>query len=349
MKKKIVIIALAAVVAAAAVFCGIKIKNRLPFYYDKTGKHQPDIDYTLTIEKSDYEPEVVQRLLDAGVIISATRFSGYIQQSHPEFTWYNGVYPLNANMSYEQICSVLQDPQYRIEYVKITVPEGKNVRGIAQIVEEAGLCTADEFIAAADSYDYDFGFLKGLESRENVGYALEGFLFPATYEIRKDTASAKAVVTEMLRAFSGYVTDSVISRAAEKGLDLNGLMTLASVIQAEAFSKESMSGVSSVFWNRLNSSSLPRLQSDPTTKYAKGLSVLDDYSQAMFDAYDTYTCRGLPAGPTNCPGMDAVNAALEPDDTDYMYFVTDKDGNFYFNKTYAEHVKTCYDIGLWRR
>ena len=109
-----------------------------------------------------------------------------------------------------------------------------------------------------------------------------------------------------------------------------------------------MTNISSVFWNRLNSSDLRALQSDPTTTYAKALSQLDSYSEKMYNAYDTYKCVGLPAGPTNCPGMDCINAVLTPAKTDYYYFVTDSEGKFYYNKTYAEHVKTCYAIGLWK-
>ena len=157
------------------------------------------------------------------------------------------------------------------------------------------------------------------------------------------------IVDKMLSAFEGYVTESIISKADEMGLTLNELITFASVIQAEAFSKESMANISSVFWNRLNSKELRQLQSDPTMTYAKELKGLPNYSQAMHDAYSTYKCIGLPVGPTNCPGMDVIEAVLNPNETDYYYFVTDSDGNFYYNKTYAAHVQKCYDIGLWKR
>lgn len=351
MKKKIILALAAVAVIAIGVFAGIKIKDYLPYYNDKTGRHQENLEYVLTIEKSDFENEVALRLQEQKIIISAARFLGYLHKHFPDFVWYNGVYTLNADMSYDSLCRKLQSPDYRIEYVKLTVPEGKNIAGISKIVEQSGLCTAREFLEAADSYDYNYSFMEELRARDQskIGYKLEGFLFPATYEFRKDTVTAREIVDKMLSAFSGYVTEDITEKAADLGLSLSELVTFASVVQAEALSKESMAGVASVFWNRLNSSSLRRLQSDPTTTYAKSLKTLENYSQAMYDAYDTYTCVGLPSGPTNCPGMDTINAVLNPADTDYYYFVTDKDGNFYYNETYDKHVKTCYDIGLWKR
>ena len=352
MKKKIpILIILAVILIAVGIFAGNKLKSYLPYYFDKTGKNQPDTEYTLTIDKSDFENEVATRLQDEGIIVSAVRFLGYIHENHPDFIWYNGTYDVRADMSYEELCKKLQNPDSRIEYVKVTVPEGKNIRGIAQIVEQSGLCTAQEFLEAADSYDYEYSFIEELKNRDQsvIGYKLEGYLFPATYEFRKDTVTAHEIVDQMLSAFSGYVTESVIAKADTMGLSLNELITFASVIQAEAFSKESMANISSVFWNRLNSKELRQLQSDPTTTYAKALDQLDTYSEKMYNAYDTYKCTGLPAGPTNCPGMDVIEAVLNPSETDYFYFVTDSDGNFYYNKTYNAHVQTCYDIGLWKR
>ncbi len=350
MKKKIILVVVLLLVVAGGIFGGIKIKNYLPFYFDKTGKNQPDINYTLTIEKSDFENEVAIRLENEGIIVSAVRFLGFIHEKYPDFVWYNGTYDLTADMSYEQLCQKLQNPDKKIEYVKFTVPEGKNIIGVANIVEKSGLCTKEEFLAAADSYDYDYAFVKDLKERDSkkIGYKLEGYLFPATYEFRKDITTAKDIVNKMLSAFTGYVTEDIVAKADKMGLTVNELITFASVIQAEAFTKESMANISSVFWNRLNSS-YTRLESDPTKTYAKSLKDLSHYSQAMFDAYDTYVCSGLPAGPTNCPGMDTINAVLNPNNTPYFYFVTDADGNFYYNKTYAEHVADCYAIGLWKR
>lgn len=356
MKKKTLIISLLAaaliVLILALVVLIPKIKGYMPYYYDKNGKKQADIPYTLTIEKTDFANEVVKELYENGIICSSARFLNYIEENYPDFVWYNGVYHLNANMSYQELCEALMNPDKKLNYVKFTVPEGKNVAEIAAIVEKSGLCTADAFLEAAESYDYDYDFIDELKARDQklIGYKLEGYLFPATYEFRADTVTPEEIVDKMLKTFSEYVTDDMIRSAQKMGLTLNEFITFGSVIQAEAFSKDSMAGVSSVFWNRLNSKDYPRLQSDPTMKYADSLKSLSHYSNAMDNAYDTYICSDLPVGPTNCPGIDVLNAVLEPEDTEYFYFVTDKDGNFYFNETLAKHNRTINTLkskGLW--
>lgn len=356
MKKKAIILGttiLSILIIILGVFIAIpKIKGYLPYYYDLNGKKQQDKPYTLEIEKTDFANEVVKELYDNDIICSSARFLNYIEKNHPDFIWYNGVYHLNANMSYEQLCEALMHPNETLNYVKFTVPEGKNVRDIAAIVSKAGLCKYEDFLKAADSYDYDFDFIDELKKRDQskIGYKLEGYLFPATYEFRADTVTPQEIVEKMLQTFSEYVTSEMIQNAKKMGLSLNEFITFGSVVQAEAFSKESMSGVSSVFWNRLNSKTYPRLQSDPTTKYANSLSDLSHYSKELRAAYDTYICSDLPIGPTNCPGIDVLNAVLNPSKTDYFYFVTDKNGKFYFNETLKGHNQTINSLkskGLW--
>ena len=354
-KKLIVTLSVIAVVLAVLITGACHVWQKLsrdffPYYYDENGIRQTDKVLTFTVEKQHFERDIANMLKEGDIIISEQRFLDYIHEHHKDFVAYNGIYTVSADMSYEELVQKLKNPETRIEYVKVTVPEGKNVRGIAAIMEKNGLCTADEFIAAADSYDYDSPIIAQLAARDstNIGYKLEGFLFPATYEFRKDTVTAQVIVKEMLDTFSKYVTDDIIAAAANKGLSVNQLVSFASVIQAEAFTKESMANISSVFWNRYNSS-YKRFESDPTTTYAKSLEGLPHYTKAMREAYDTYKCSGPPVGPINCPGMDTINAVINPADTNYFYFITDSENNFYYNETYEEHVADCYATGLWKR
>ena len=356
MNKKVKILIFLAIILCiitVGLIIGIpKIKGYLPYYYDKHGLRQEDKPYTLTIEKQHFADDVANMLYDNGIIQNKIRFLNYLNKEYPDFVWYNGMYEVNANMSYRELCQALMNPDVKLDYVKVVVPEGKGIRGIAEIMESNGLCTAEEFLNAADSYDYDYDFIEELKKRDQskIGYKLEGYLFPATYEFRKDTVTPEEIVDKMLKTFTEYVSEDMISQASVKGLDLNEFITLGAVVQAEAFSKESMAGVASVFWNRLNSTSMRQLQSDPTTNYSKSLAGLDHYRSALAAAYDTYKCIGLPAGPTNCPGTDALKAVLNPDETEYYYFVTDKNGVFYFNKTLGDHNRTIQDLvrkGLW--
>ncbi len=351
MKKKLklfIILAIALlIIIVGLLFAMPKIKKYLPYFYDKNGLHQEDISYTLTIEKEHFADDVAAMLYDHGIICNKVRFLNYLNKKYPDFVWYNGIYTVNAKMSYRELCETLKEPETKLNYVKIVIPEGKGIREIAEIVEKSGLCTAQEFLEAADHYDYDYPFIEALKKRDQskIAFKLEGYLFPATYEFREDTATPREIVDKMLKAFTQYVTDDMINSAASMGLDLNEFITFGAIVQAEAFSKESMSGVASVFWNRLNSDGMKRLQSDPTTAYSKSLNNGD-----LANAYDTYQCIGLPSGPTNCPGTDVLKAVLNPDQTNYYYFVTDKNGAFYFNETLADHNRTIKDLvrkGLW--
>ena len=357
MKKKLIIIAVIvaivlALLIAAWVIIMPKLERYIPLYNDEKGKSQEDKTYVLTIEKEDFAQEVAKELYDNEIIINADRFLNYLNEHYPNFNWLNGIYELNANMSYQELCEALQKPNKRITYTKFVVPEGKTVPEIAKIVEASELCSAEEFLAAADSYDYDYYFMDELKKRDQslIAYKLEGFLFPATYEFRNDTVTATAIVDKMLHTFTQYVTEEMVEKAKALGLSLNEFVTFGAVIQAEAFSVESMAGVSSVFWNRLNSSHMKQLQSDPTMFYTDTLESLPHYSQKMADAYSTYSCVGLPVGPTNCPGVATLKAVLEPDETEYFYFVTDSNGEFYFNETLKGHNKTIQTLkkqGLW--
>ncbi len=356
MKKKfklLIILAIALLVIVIGLVIGIpKIKGYLPYYYDKKGLHQEDISYTLTIEKQHFADDVAGMLYDNGIICNKVRFLNYLNEEYPDFVWYNGIYTVNAKMSYRELCEKLKEPEIKLNYVKIVVPEGKGIRGIAEIVEKSGLCTAQEFLEAADHYDYNYPFIEELKKRDQskIAFKLEGYLFPATYEFREDTVTAREIVDKMLKTFTEYVTNDMINAAADLGLSLNEFITFGSVVQAESFTKESMAGVASVFWNRLNTVGMKRLQSDPTTIYSKSLSDLKHYSSDLSAAYDTYKCVGLPSGPTNCPGTDVLKAVLNPDQTNYYYFVTDKNGAFYFNETLADHNRTIKDLvrkGLW--
>ena len=139
------------------------------------------------------------------------------------------------------------------------------------------------------------------------------------------------------------------AKAQKIGMSMDEIITLASIIQQEASVPSVMANVSSVLHNRLNSSSYPRLQCDATVFYLKR-SVKPYISEDQADKYDefynTYDRKGLPAGPITNPGIEAINAALNPADTEYYFFVTDNDGNYYFAKTYQEHLKNCKAAGV---
>ncbi|MEG0230279.1 MAG: endolytic transglycosylase MltG, partial [Oscillospiraceae bacterium] len=179
----------------------------------------------------------------------------------------------------------------------------------------------------------------------------EGYAFPDTYTfyLNEDTSS---VSKRLLNNFS--VKTDPIKTQIEEGmkkynLTFDQIITLASIIQAESSDIQHMNQVAGVFHNRLkNSVSFPKLQSDPTTLYSKNVigALSDVQNQKMLDAYDTYTGVGLPPSAICSPGVDAILAAVSPEESEYYYFVTDKSGNFYFAKTYDEHRTNCKKAGI---
>lgn len=231
--------------------------------------------------------------------------------------------------------------------VRITFPEGTDVVEAALKLEENGVCSKDEFISAVNDTASDNKFIQSITNPEERPYLLEGYIFPDTYDFYIGEGG-QAALGRFLKNTEAKLTDDMYARADELGMTMDEVITLASIIQKEA-SPEVMAKVSSVLHNRLESPSYPRLQCDATYLYLKD-SVKPYLGEENADRYDkfynTYDCFGLPSGAITNPGIAAINAALYPEDTDYFFFVTDSNGNYYFAKTYAEHLENCKTAGL---
>ena len=334
-KKSGVVIAVMVVILLAIVGAvGYMIYNSVN--NDIKGINQPDTEYTLVVEKQDFAYEIGQKLKAGGIVVSDTLWSNWMTSHYPDFKYINGEYKLTADMSYEDIAAKLQNPDISRMTVKVVIPEGYNVFEIAKALEENGVCKADAFLEACKKKDgYDFDFLESVPDNKLIAYQLEGFLFPATYDLAQNS-EPKDVVNEMLKAFDARYTNEMDEFCKKHNMTLYELLTLASVVQEEAFTNESAANIASVFMNRLESNT--KLQSDVTYFYAKTLR--DDYgfSQKVYDAYYTYRCEGLPAGPISNSGEDVINATVNYPDTEYIYFFSDLNKEFHFAKTYDEFV-----------
>ena len=232
--------------------------------------------------------------------------------------------------------------------VRLVFPEGSTVAEIAEILESGSVCTADEFLLTAQDSSLlsEYGF--SIESPENRSFALEGYLFPDTYDFYVGEGSASAAKRFLKNARSKF-DGSLLEKCAEIGMTLDEVLTLASIIQEEAGDPADMGGVSSVLHNRLDSSSFPKLQCDAATFYLRDSVkpyVTEERYEFLSQLYGTYICEGLPEGPITNPGIEAINAALNPDETDYYYFITDSDDVYHYAKTYSQHLKNCREAGL---
>ncbi|MGN0515956.1 endolytic transglycosylase MltG [Eubacterium sp.] len=304
---------------------------------DIAGKNQEDKPYTLVIEKSDFEYEVGQKLAANGVIVSDTVWTNWMSSHYPDFEYINGEYNMNSNMSYEDIAQKLQNPDISHKSVKVCIPEGTNVMQIADILEKNNICSADAFLEVCKSTDgFDFDFLKTVPDTDIIGYRLEGFLFPATYDFAMNS-DARDIAEQMLEAFDYRITDDMTAFCENNNMSMFELITLASVVQEEALGQNSAKNIASVFMNRLKKGA--KLQSDVTYFYARDLRDSYGFSQEVYDAYYTYRCQGLPAGPITNSGMEIIDAVVNYPQTDYLYFFSDLQQKFHFAKDYDEFVR----------
>lgn len=208
----------------------------------------------------------------------------------------------------------------KIEKARVAVPEGFASWQIAERLEATGVCDAEAFLQHV---------------REN---RLEGFLFPATYEIGERTDPTE-VAALMVREFNERWTDETEERAKIFGWNKSEAVTLASIIEREVMDRSELPLVSAVYHNRLKNRM--RLQADPTVQYAIGFwkprLTYEDYTKTK-SPYNTYRHGGLPPGPICSPGWDAVQAALWPADFPALYMLAQEDGRHTFSNTYREHT-----------
>lgn len=236
--------------------------------------------------------------------------------------------------------------------VRVTFPEGLTAKQIAEKLEENKVCSAEDFMALVQGEYYaalSYDFIPEIENTENKAFVLEGYIFPDTYEFYKGE-SAETALARFLKNTDVKLTEEYRQRAQELGYTTDEIITLASIIQEEAGDPEEMPLVSSVLHNRIESPDYGRLQCDVTINYVNDNITESPYlsgdTAKYAELYNTYKCTGLPAGAICNPGLDAIEAALYPADTDYFFFVTDEDWNYYYAETYDEHKVNCQAVGL---
>ena len=303
----------------------------------------------INIEMGTPASKIADQLGESGAVKIPILFRVYAKLMGYENQFKYGYYNFESESGYESICQMLINEGAKAESIKVTIPEGtgindytKNVNGeyvtvagIGTLLEREGVCTSKDFRSALDEVVRDSKLLSFADD-EKTYYTLEGYLFPSTYEFfAYDSAECALLAAEkMVKEMEKQITESMFTRAQEMGYNMNEILTLASIVQMECgMNTAEMPKVAGLFYNRLNSESFPTLGSSPTCYYGESFKYDDG-------RYNTYTAKGLPPGPLCSPGIDAIKAALYPENSDYYYFVTDSKGNFYYHKTSAEQQKT---------
>lgn len=227
----------------------------------------------------------------------------------------------------------------------VTVPEGDNLYQVAASIEAAGLARKDEVISLAKNSE----FIKSLKLDNPPPLTLEGYLFPETYSFTR-LQSLEEKIEMMVGTFKKYWKKEYDLRAKELGFTRFQVLILASMIEKETGAAEERALISSVFHNRLKKRM--KLQSDPTTIYgiwSRFDGNLRKNDLLEFTPYNTYTIPSLPVGPIANPGKDAIQAALHPAESQFLYFVARKNGTHEFTETYEKHLKAVQKYQLQAR
>lgn len=280
-------------------------------------------------------------LEENGVVRKAGDFSLYSRIHKLASRYQAGVYALSPSMTMKEIAEIISTG--KVNTINITIPEGYTEYDIAKTVaKEDKSLSKKKFIKLLESGDYlkDYSFLKGAQKNEHM---LEGYLVPDTYSVPAGTTEDE-IIRLLLDAHNKVFNDKARAKAKKLKKTENEILIIASIIEKECADTGDQPIVASVIYNRLKIG-MP-LQMDSTIQYVLGLAGdrKDDllYKDTEVESpYNTYTNSGLPAGPICCPGASAIEAALNPADTKYLYFVFDErlDGKMAFSEDYNDFLK----------
>ena len=297
-------------------------------FYAMPSGNDPKLE-TVLLRKDMTFPQISKLLREKEILQSPRKFRFLTRILGSDKKLQPGEYEFQAPTPPYKIIRMLE--QGKVKRYKVTFPEGTTVFDVIQILSQASLVDTKAFTKLLED--------KNIQKELNVpGPSFEGFLFPDTYHFSK-TEGERRILEAMVSRFFEEVTDQKLRRAKELGFNLLQWVTFASIVEKESSLPEEQPIVSSVFHNRLKINM--RLQSDPTVIYGA-----EDYNGRIRykhlrtpTPYNTYTKHGLPIGPIANPGGTALNAALNPKKTDFLYFVARANGTHVFAKTYAEHEK----------
>lgn len=286
-----------------------------------------------TIEKGSGLSVIASQLKQEGLIKSKTAFSFYVFINGGQHKLKAGEYSLSPSMNISEIANKIIKGD--VKGIKITIIEGWNINDIAEYLEGKGIFSKESFLQAiipSKEIIREFSFLVDKPEKNN----LEGYLFPDTYWIN-DKTDINEFVKMMLNNFDNRITPEMREEIASQEKTIFEIVTMASIIEKEVATEQDRQIVSGIFWRRLESH-FP-LQSCATIAYALGV---DKWRYSINDTqvnspYNTYKYAGLPAGPISNPGISAIDAAIYPKETGYLYFLSKPDGETVFSRTLKEH------------
>lgn len=279
---------------------------------------------TVKIENGSTTTGIAAQLDKEGLISNLAAFKLKSKMDHVQYK--AGTYELSPSMTMEEIEKILVEGRSSENTLQVTIPEGYNLKQIADRLEEKGFCDAEDFLDAAENDDFDFDFMD--EDLPQDEHRIEGFLYPDTYQFYEDE-EPHSIINKMMKRFEE------VYHKAEKKADKEILskyseleiVTVASLVEREAKLDRERPDVASVVYNRLNKNM--KLQFCSTVQYAQGKvkERLLNSDLKIDSPYNTYIHEGLPPGPIASPGKASIEAAMNPNDTDYLFFVVSSAGD----------------------
>lgn len=339
MKKKLIIGIATAVLALIILLVST-------YFFMLTAVNKKDTtNISFVVNRGESKKVIINNLKTANLI--RNKSVAYMYGFFTKYSFKAGTFSLNRSMSLKDIFVKL-DSGKSIEQagINITLKEGKRYNDYIELISSKTNIPIEDFKTLESDKEYlkelinKYWFLTDDILNDSIYHPLEGYLFPDTYNFNAKL-SAKEILSIVLDNTANKLKDYKDEMNSNK-LTIHQIMTLASIVELEGGKSNDLAGIASVFINRINSGM--SLGSDVTTYYAANKNFDEDLNDLELKACNAYNTRsaclkGLPVGPISNSGIKAIKAAIHPDDTDYLFFVSDKNGKLYFTKSNAEHEK----------
>jgi len=286
----------------------------------------------ITVNEGDSLYKVLQDMKNNKQIKNLLLIKAYIKINRLNKSIKPGKYTISSNVTTKKLVYKLNTGEDS-NLKKVTIPEGYDIANIAILLEKKGIINSDVFKKACR----DYTMYKFVKHKGNRKYAIEGYLFPDTYNFAKGQ-SAKDIIHIMTERFNQVVGD-IKNKYNIEDNEVDKILTIASIIEKEAEIDDERGKVASVFYNRMKKNM--KMESCATVLYSLGEHRDKLYYKDLKvkSPYNTYKIKGLPPGPICNPGLSSIKSAITPDKTDYLYFVSYNNGTHFFTDKYSEFLK----------
>lgn len=349
-KFKIILVLVAILLIGIATLLGTYCYFKSPVSNDKK-------EVSIVIENGSTISDIAALLKKEGLIKDENFFKLYVKLKKVSNV-YAAKYYFSPSMNLDEIINTLNEGGYNENEISITFKEGINMRGIAKLIKENTSNSEDDVYKKLKDEKYlnsvieKYWFLTDDIKNSKIYYSLEGYLFPDTYRFNSKDVTVEEIFNKMLDQMEKEL-NKYKKQIENSKYSVHELITLASITQSEGYNEDDFKNIASVFYNRLKTGMA--LGSCVTSYYGVKKDMTDELLQKDIDASNPYNTRGnnpvsFPVGPISMPGAKALDATLDPIETSYYFFVSDKNNKLYFTKTLNEHERMITKLqneGLW--